>query len=166
MSILINGKEFVFDPEFQKEVDRCTWFINKQGYAQTTLPAYRSCTGMRETIGLHQLVTYLYYRIPLGCKAYIEWGYQIDHINHDLTDNRMENLQFLPKGLNKSKQSKVGKSSQYNGVTPAGRKWQARLPVNGTNHYIGLFDTELEAAKAHDNKIIELGLKDERMLNF
>lgn len=66
-----------------------------------------------------------------------------------------------------------GITSKYRGVTISGRKrdkWVATVKyvhagdLKSKNHYIGIFKLELEAAKAYDAKVIELGLK--RHINF
>jgi hypothetical protein len=42
------------------------------------------------------------------------------------------------------------------GVTPCGDKWQAQIRHNGRQYYLGLYDDEVEAAKARDRKALEL----------
>ena len=62
---------------------------------------------------------------------------------------------------------KNGKSS-YRGVSfrKDGKVWVGRLSIPSTEErlYLGRFKTEIEAAKAYDAKVIELGLK--RHINF
>lgn len=163
--IHINGKTFLFDPEFEQEVKPWTWCVNHKGYAQTMLPARFSCTGKRETMFLHQLVMNLHYNIPLGDGSYLEYGYEIDHISHGITDNRIQNLRYLPEGMNNSRQNKSGKSSRFQGVSwrKDTNKWQAHIQYQGKSIGIGSYTSEIDAARAYDNKARELHV--DRVLN-
>jgi hypothetical protein len=57
-------------------------------------------------------------------------------------------------------------TSKYKGVSWAkkNKKWSSAIGVNNGTMYIGLFDSEKEAAIAYNNKVIELGLN--RKLNI
>lgn len=76
-------------------------------------------------------------------------GYQVDHINGNGLDNRRENLRLVNQAQNNMNAGKrIGASSNYKGVgfhKKAG-KWRAYI---GKKH-LGLFDKEIEAAKAYD----------------
>ena len=60
-----------------------------------------------------------------------------------------------------------GKVSAYRGVGwhKKNQKWQARISNCGTSHYIGLFNDEVEAARAYDKAARRL-LKERAQLNF
>ncbi len=60
--------------------------------------------------------------------------------------------------MNRKKNNNIATSSQYKGVCFRKRlnKWQASICINYTITYIGLFENEVEAAKAYDNKVKEL----------
>jgi hypothetical protein len=77
---------------------------------------------------------------------------QVDHINNDKTDNRIENLQLLSSRENCSKRSlQKQKTSKYTGVSwdNSLNKWKAQITMNKKNKYIGIFTTEKEAAEAY-----------------
>ena len=47
-------------------------------------------------------------------------------------------------------------ASLYQGVCQKGERWQAQLKHGGRNIYAGHHDTEEEAARAYDEKVLEL----------
>jgi hypothetical protein len=76
-------------------------------------------------------------------------GIEGDHINRDRLDNRRSNLRIVPKGVQvQNSPSRRGASSQYRGVSwhKDSGKWQAEVNAIGARTYLGLFDTEEEAA--------------------
>ena len=52
------------------------------------------------------------------------------------------------------------KTTEYKGVSwkTKNRKWQSQITVKGVRYECGHFDTELEAIRARDKKIMALGL--------
>jgi len=90
---------------------------------------------------------------------------QVDHINHDGLDNRRENLQLVTSrqnSVNMPKNRTWGgrpTSSQYKGVCRVNRpgrwghgKWHCSIKEDGKKNNIGIFDDEVEAAKAYDKE--------------
>lgn len=75
---------------------------------------------------------------------------QIDHINGNRTDNRLENLRDVPEVLNHRNQKlRSDNSTGAVGVTrrPSGR-YRAQISLAGAGIYIGDFDTVEEASAA------------------
>ena len=76
-------------------------------------------------------------------------GFQIDHIDRDPLNNRVENLRLSTQNQNQINSSlPKNNTTGYKGVlaTPNG-KFQARLGFNGKKLYLGLFNTAEEAAE-------------------
>ena len=92
---------------------------------------------------------------------------QIDHINGDKADNRIENLRSLThqENLRAFHKPRVGVSSKYRGVSWHKRigKWQVRVKIDGKENNEGYFECELEAARAYDKKAEELGYAEEAL---
>lgn len=77
-------------------------------------------------------------------------GMQIDHINGDSFDNRLENLRLGSHQQNNFNKRRLKKSG-FKGVYKArGARWEAKIAHNGISHYLGTFPTEIEAARAYN----------------
>ena len=110
-----------------------------------------------------------YWKIKLGRKAYRahrlawlivygEWpSSDLDHINGDRLDNRLENLREATHSLNmqnKRSAMKNNKSSGLLGVTwnKQHKKWQSKIMVNKVFHHVGYFNCPDEAHAAYLQK--------------
>lgn len=49
-------------------------------------------------------------------------------------------------------------TSQYHGVSKVNRRYRALITINGKSKHLGYFDTEIEAAQAYNDYVIEKGL--------
>ena len=79
----------------------------------------------------------------------------VDHINHDKTDNTVDNLRWATHSENSKNMSKRSHtSSHYLGVSWDSRrqKWRASITTKGRMRHIGYFDLETDAAKAYDEQ--------------
>jgi hypothetical protein len=102
-----------------------------------------------------------YWTICIDRRAYyahrLAWAYvhgehptqEIDHKNGLRADNRISNLR---QGSRTDHARNVGVRSAtgFKGVSPSGRKWAARIQVDGRRIYLGRYDTPEQAGAAYD----------------
>ena len=96
------------------------------------------------------------------------WPEEVDHINGNRADNRWGNLRSVSHKTNRANTYGWSKktSSRFIGVCrqPDCDRWKAQVSINGKAKHIGLFQTEVEAAKARD--AIAFKLNPNAKLNF
>ena len=80
----------------------------------------------------------------------IQKGYEIDHINHVRSDNRIENLRVVSRtGNRKNCSININNSSGVTGVYfTRGGKWHAQITVLGKKMHLGLFSCIEDAVKS------------------
>ena len=121
----------IIDTEDVERVENHMWYLTDKGYAATNI------NGKRVKIQ----------HIIMGTKSLI------DHKDRNKLNNRKSNYRFCTSAEN-SKNIGILRSntSGYKGVCwhKQAKKWQARIEVNKIRHYLGLFKTRKEAAKAYN----------------
>ena len=70
-------------------------------------------------------------------------GMEIDHINRDRSDNRLENLRVVDRLTNSLNQEHKGCWKMQGG------KWTSQIKRNGVRKHLGVFDSEEEAHQAY-----------------
>jgi hypothetical protein len=101
-----------------------------------------------------------YWRVQIDGKPYLAhrlaWAYahgafpknNIDHINHNRSDNRLKNLRLVTRSENQHNRKRATQSSSgFLGVSwfAPKKKWRAYIKANGTRHHLGWF-SDLNAA--------------------
>lgn len=81
---------------------------------------------------------------------------KVDHINHDTLNNLPSNMRDGTLHNNKNARPQGG-TSQYYGVCwdKKSQKWRAQILVDGRRIYLGLYDTDLDAAIVRDEATLK-----------
>jgi hypothetical protein len=137
------GQVFYFDKEDYELIKSHVWYIGQDGYVVTHNPNAKNDNEPNLT-RMHRLV--------LGL---VNNDIQVDHKNRKRYDNRKENLRAATPQQNMMNCGKQTDSiySKYKGVCyhkNAG-KWVAYIRINGKRVHLGIFNTEIEAAKAYED---------------
>ena len=77
---------------------------------------------------------------------------QIDHIDINPSNNRIENLRVATCSQNTRNQKKLNNcSSKFKGVSwhKGSSKWEAKISIDGKSKHLGYFTNEEEAAEAY-----------------
>lgn len=140
VGITQNGVKFFFDLIDYQKVKDFTWHIDGDGYVSSKVNG--------KFVQFHRYIL----NPPREM--------QVDHINHCKTNNRRNNLRLATQSQNQfnALTHKNKKYSRYKGVSYffRTRKYKASICLNGKSHYLGSFETEVEAATAYDRKAKEL----------
>ncbi len=134
----------IVDDEDYERLSAYSWFPYCYGsatYPKTNTPRIN---GVRTSLAMHQMI--------LPKRA----GYIIDHKDTDGMNNQRHNLRYATRGQNKMNSIKrKASSSKYKGVSVLpGNKWKASFKANGNETRIGVFDNEIDAARAYDREIL------------
>ena len=141
----------LYDDIDRSLIDKYLWFIDQDGYAV----GYRKDLPRKHKIWIkmHRLIMY----------NELDLFSEIDHANHNIIDNRKQNLRVCTRRQNSVNVIPTG-GSKYLGVCIVKRitrkktgkiyiyyRYCASIRVNGKRKYRGYFKTEVEAAIAYDN---------------
>lgn len=136
-------EDFTYDPETGDFIryDGRWGGVSKRGYIQLT----------------YEGTTYVVHRL-IWMWVYSEEPEQIDHINGDRQDNRLENLRNVDHKTNcRNKRKSTANKSGFNGVIWDIETWQwrAQININGKTIHIGSYNTPQDAADARRDFIAE-----------
>jgi hypothetical protein len=109
--------------------------VDQEGYVRARVDM--------KTYGVHRLAwLYVKGQFPAG---------EVDHINGNRRDNRIENLRDVSKASNlqNQKRAQAGSRSGLLGAYYNQGKWRAAIQTNGMNKNLGNFNTPEEAHQAY-----------------
>ena len=110
---------------------------------------YRSIRLLGRRIRIHRLVWFMTHGV---------WPSEIDHINGDREDNRIDNLREVTRKDNARNQKRRSNAKvKLQGVDFHKGKFRARINHQGKEKHLGYFDDENEAAKAYNAAKVEFG---------
>ena len=140
---LTQGQKTIVDDKHFDWLNQWRWYALKRRSTFYAVRQSRSINGKQRMIFMHRVI------LGLG------WGdkRQGDHKNCNGLNNRRDNLRICNYTQNKQNGNpyKNG-SSAYKGVcrNKVGHKMTSTIVVNGRQIYLGLFNSEIDAAKAYD----------------
>ena len=139
---LTQGQYAKVDPEDFETLNQFKWCAAKDYETYYAIRYARTANNKKTTVKMHRQI--------MNAKD----SDIIDHWNHDGLDNRKRNLSIVTTSQNNanSNRGKNRGSSKYKGVCRdrASGKWRAGIGYQGQHIHLGMFDDEIEAAKAYD----------------
>jgi hypothetical protein len=148
---LTKGKVAVIDADDLPLVQGYCW----QAQSAHTRSGWYAVTNWRERTDGGVLISRStpMHALILGTKP----GLEIDHIDRDGLNNTRANLRHATHAQNKANCAPYRtNTSGYKGVSRHKRRWRALISYGGRPHYIGLYATAEEAARAYDAKAREV----------
>lgn len=134
------GVIFFFDKEDYPKIIQYSWTNDAYGYI---VAKYTDAYGNTKSIKMHRLV--------MGVD---DPKVSIDHIHHNLADNRKSELRVVThsENLQNTKLSEVN-TSGHTGVyyNPNNHNWRALIGINGKSIDLGSYPTKEEAIKARED---------------
>lgn len=127
-----NGDEFYFDLEDFDKIKNYLWCCNKEGYLMTSIDGKM----------------YRMHRVIMDCSDSKMW---VDHINHDVKDNRKLNLRIVNNMQNQmNAKLRVNNASECAGVhyNKSKNRWIATIQVNKKRLFLGEYKDYEDAVNA------------------
>lgn len=146
---LTQGQFAIVDAEDYERISRHKWFAHKDRSGN-----YYARRGRKKSDGPGP-ITILMHREILNVPA----GMETHHKNHVTLDNRKCNIEAVTVMQNQYAAVKTQRptKSRYKGVrreiedyADGGERWVARIGYGGTKHHLGVFRSEVMAAREYD----------------
>lgn len=145
---LSQGKVAIVDAGDYDALIGVKWYAHAQLRADGTVRTWYAVRNAgagpsRKTLAMHIVIA--------GTPPNLE----TDHTDGDGLNNRRSNLRIVTRNQNMHNRLRkaAGRSSKFRGVSwhKQRGKWQANIMVDGSPSYLGVFASEIEAARAYDS---------------
>ena len=135
-----NGKVTLVDDEFYDNLSKYNWWCNSDGYAVRIEYENRK---YKRQIFMHKEI------------LKVKKGFQVDHINRDILDNRINNLREVTPSQNQMNRGVLKTNiTGFKGVSfdKSSSKFRATITKEGKTQHLGFYETSEEAACAYNIK--------------
>ncbi len=133
--------------------------VDDEDYAWLNLYQWNVKTWKKDSKVLYARTIPSQGRIPMHRMLFPEHN-KIDHIDGNGLNNQRNNLRLVTSVQNQMNIRKRGNNftSSYKGVywNKERKKWQVGIRINNKSIFLGRFNSEIEGAKAYDEKAKEL----------
>ncbi len=115
-------------------------FLKTRSWSETT-DGYPNASFKNQTFRMHRLIIW---HPP---------GLHTDHIDGNKFNNQKSNLRICTPAQNSvNRDKKIDNTSGFKGVywSKASNRWITQMMINSKMHFLGAFDTKIEAAEAYN----------------
>lgn len=137
---LTQGKSMTVDTKDRAFLEQYSWYALKRPATWYAMTNIWKEDGRKVPVAAHTLLM----QTPPGLT--------VDHKNRNGLDNRRANLRVCTRGENLRNKPPVVATSCFKGVSwhTESKKWLARIKVAGQIFHLGMYDSDLHAARAYD----------------
>ena len=137
---LVGGRYVQIDIEDFDKLSQWSWSLTQSGYAGRSFRVGIRSADKKKVVLMHRFIM----DAPSDML--------VDHINHNILDNRKENLRLCTKSENsRNRKIQSNNKSGYKGVYCKSQSiWGCQIKINGKNKHLGYFVDPIEAAKTYD----------------
>ncbi len=120
-----------------------------------------SLSGGYREVGINNKLVRIHRLVAMAFLPEWDESLQVDHIDGNKSNNRLENLRMATNSQNLMAYCKkrAGASSQFRGVCwdKQAKQWRSYIKDGPKLRHIGLFSAERDAAISYNEKAVELG---------